>query len=160
MVTTSHAKEAAVKHSFVVLAALAAAAGIAVTGTAASGARTLDLTGAVAGYHVVVDAKPAGQSAGDIGYETGTIAMHGKTVGRFQGTCTQLPHSSSQCSFALGLPGGQILIEGNYGPGFNSGSVAREAVVGGTGAYAGARGQGRDRELSDTKLAFHLELAG
>jgi hypothetical protein len=65
---------------------------------------------------------------------------------------------SSQCSFTLGLPDGQILIQAAYGPGFNTGAVAREAIVGGTGAYAGARGQGRDRELSNSKLAFHLEL--
>jgi hypothetical protein len=49
---------------------------------------------------------------------------------------------SSQCSFTLGLPDGQILIQAAYGPGFNT----------------GARGQGRDRELSNSKLAFHLEL--
>ncbi len=30
--------------------------------------------------------------------------------------------------------------------------------MGGTGAYAGARGQGIDRELSDAKVAIHLEL--
>jgi hypothetical protein len=71
---------------------------------------------------------------------------------------TSRTHASSQCSFTLGLPDGQILIQAAYGPGFNTGAVAREAIVGGTGAYAGARGQGRDRELSNTNLAFHLEL--
>ena len=110
-------------------------------------------------FHVALDAKPAGQSAGDIGYELGTVSARGKHIGRFQGVCTQLPEQSSQCSFTLGLPNGQILIEAAYGPGFNIGNVAREAIIGGTGAYAGVRGQGQDRELSSTKLAFHLELS-
>ena len=122
-------------------------------------ATTLDFTGTVTGFHVALDAKPSGQSAGDIGYELGTLSARGKRIGRFQGVCTQLPHASSQCSFTLGLPDGQILIQAAYGPGFNIGTVAREAVIGGTGAYAGSRGQGRDRELSNTKLAFHLELS-
>jgi hypothetical protein len=150
-----------VKHRLIATSTLAAvaASAVAVTGTAAStGGTTLDLTGTVTGFHVALDAKPAGQSAGDIGYETGILSAHGKRVGRFQGVCTQLPHASSQCSFTLGLPEGQILIQAAYGAGFNTGAVAREAVIGGTGAYSGSRGQGRDRELSNTKLAFHLEL--
>lgn len=150
------------KHFVVVPAALAAAlaaALVAVTSTGATnGAKNLDLTGTVTGFRVVLDAKPTGQSAGDIGYETGNLFEHGKPAGRFQGVCTQLPRASSQCSFTLGLAGGQILIQASYGPGFNTGNVAREAVIGGTGAYVGARGQGRDRELSNTKLAFDLEL--
>jgi hypothetical protein len=134
------------------------ASAVAVASTAAGAGKTLDLTGTVTAFHVALDAKPTGRSAGDIGYETGTLLAHGKPIGRFQGVCTQLPHASSQCSFTLGLPDGQILIQAAYGPGFNTGAVAREAIVGGTGAYAGARGQGRDRELSNTNLAFHLEL--
>lgn len=138
-----------------------AAIGTAVLATsipASNGGKTLDLTGTVTGFHVALDASPAGQSPGDIGYEIGTLARRGKRIGRFQGVCTQLPHSSSQCSFTLGLPHGQIVIQAGYGPGFNAGAVALEAIVGGTGAYAGARGQGRDRELSETKVAFHLQL--
>jgi hypothetical protein len=148
------------KHRVMALVAVAlAAAAVAVSSSAAGGGgRTLDLTGTVTGFHVALDAKPAGQSPGDIGYETGIIFEHGKRVGRFQGVCTTLPQSSQQCSFTVGLPGGQLVVESGYGPGFNTGSVALEAIVGGTGEYAGARGQGRDRELSDTKLAFHLEL--
>lgn len=142
-------------------ALLVAASLLAVVGRAAGGsasATTLDLTGLVTGFHTALDAKPAGPSPGDIGYTSGIIYEHGKRVGRFQGVCTILPHSSQQCSFALGLPGGQVILESGYGPGFNTGSVALEAVTGGTGAYIGARGQGRDREVTDTKLAFHLQL--
>jgi hypothetical protein len=146
--------------TLIVLALTIAAFVVAVTSTAASGGdKTLDFTGTVTGFHVALDAKPAGQSAGDIGYELGTVSAHGKRVGRFQGVCTQLPQESSQCAFTLGLPDGQILIQAAYGPGFNTGAVAREAIIGGTGAYAGIQGQGLDRELSNTKLAFHLELA-
>jgi hypothetical protein len=145
--------------AIVVAAFVASASLVAVTNTAASSSgKTLDLTGTVTGFHVALDAKPTGHSAGDIGYETGKLFAHGKPVGRFQGVCTQLPQASSQCSFTLGLSAGQILVQAGYGPNFNTGAVAREAIIGGTGPYSGARGQGLDRELSNTKLAFHLEL--
>jgi hypothetical protein len=149
-----------VKNRLIVIAALAlAAAAIAVSSSAAGESpQTLDLTATVLGYHVVVDAKPVGHSAGDTGYVYGDVFEHGKRVGRFQGLCTQLPRSNQQCSYTVGLPGGQLVIESGYGPGYNTGPVALEAVVGGTGAYEGIRGQGRDREVTNTKLAFHLEL--
>lgn len=151
------------KHRLILLVALALTAAVVsavvVSTTAASGgARTLDLTGTVTGQRLALDTKPAGPSPGDIGYETGTVFDHGKRVGRFQGVCTALPHSSQQCSFTVGLPGGQLVVEAAYGPGFNVGSTALEAVVGGTGRYAGARGQGRDSELGSSRLAFHLDL--
>jgi hypothetical protein len=113
------------KKVFVFTLLAVAAAVVAVTSTAASGGgKTLDLRGMVTGFHVALDAKPAGQSAGDIGYETGTLFAHGKRIGRFQGVCTQMPHRSSQRSFTLGLPEGQILIQAGYGPGFNSRQLA------------------------------------
>jgi hypothetical protein len=148
------------KHRLVLLAALVAAGAVAVIAANAStnATKTLDLTGTVTGFHTALDAKPAGQSPGDIGYTTGIVVEHGTRVGRFHGVCMALPSSSQQCSFTLGLPGGQIILDAGYGPGFNTGSVALEAVVGGTGAYDGARGQGRDREVTNTKLAFHLEF--
>jgi hypothetical protein len=142
--------------ALVVAASLLAVAGTAAGGS--GGSTTLNLTGIVTGFHTALDAKPAGPSPGDIGYTNGTVYEHGKRIGRFQGVCTTLPQSSQQCSFTLGLPAGQLILESGYGPGFNTGSVALEAVTGGTGTYDGARGQGRDREITDTKLAFHLEL--
>ena len=148
------------KHRLIVIAALAVAAAAIAVSTSAAGEspQTLDLTATVIGYHVMVDAKPAGHSPGDMGYIYGNVFEHGKRVGRLQGLCTQLPRSNQQCSYTVGLPGGQLVIESGYGPGYNTGPVALEAVVGGTGAYDGARGQGRDREVTNTKLAFHLEL--
>ena len=148
------------KRSIILVALIAVAASIAaISGNASNGGgRTLDLTGVVTGSRVAYDAKPAGPSPGDTGYTTGLVFEHGKRVGRYQGVCTVLPHSSQQCSFTLGLPDGQLVVEAAYGPGFNTGSVALEAVVGGTGAYLGARGEGRDREIGNAKLAFQLHL--
>jgi hypothetical protein len=148
------------KPRLIFLAALLATASILAVAERAAGSSTttLELTGVVTGFHVALDAKPAGASPGDIGYTGGIIYEHGKRVGRFQGTCTTLPQSSQQCSFNLGLPGGQLIVESAYGPSFNTGSVALEAVTGGTGIYMGARGEGRDREVTNSKLAFHLEL--
>jgi hypothetical protein len=150
------------KHFLVVIAALTLAGSIAAISSSASSSapRTLDLTGTVTGSRSTLDASPPGPSPGDMGYTTGVLFENGKQIGRFQGVCTMLPRSSQQCSFTLGLPRGQLIVESGYGPGFNTGSVALEAVVGGTGAYAGVHGQGRDREVTNTKLAFRLELTG
>jgi hypothetical protein len=152
-----------VKHRLILIAILALAVPTLAYASTRSNhsprsSQTLDLTGLVTGYHVALDASPKGPSAGDIGYGNGTILEHGKRVGRYQGICTSLPQNSQQCTFTLGLPGGQLIVESGYGPGFNTGSVALEAIVGGTGTYLGARGEGRDKELSNTKLAFHLQL--
>jgi hypothetical protein len=143
----------------VAVAALACAtAWIAGAGATAKRVDTLDLTGTITSEHVALDVRPAGMSPGDIDYLVGKLFRHGKPFGRFQGVCTAFPQSGSQCSFTLGLPQGQVVMESAYGAGFNTGPVAREAIVGGTGAYAAARGQGVDRELSETRLAIHLEL--
>jgi hypothetical protein len=148
------------RHRLIIALALAAATvGIGRTDASGAAASTLDLTGTITSFHVALDAKPAGQSPGDIGYLVGNLFQDGKPYGRFQGVCTQFPNSGSQCSFSLGLPAGQILLESAYGADFNTGSVAREAIIGGTGAYAGAHGQGLDREVSNTRLALHLELS-
>src|SRR5262249_26058914 len=126
------------KHRRILAAALVAAALViagsilTLSSSASSGAgKTPDLSGTVTGFHTALDAKPAGPSPGDIGYTTGIVFEHGQRVGRFQGVCTALPRSSQQCTFTLGLPGGQIVVEAGYGPSFNTGSVALEAVVGG-----------------------------
>jgi hypothetical protein len=148
------------KHGLIliVVVALATSAVVASTNAVGATAKSIDFTGVITGFHVALDAKPAGQSPGDIGYETGNVLQHGKRVGRLQGVCTVLPRSSQQCSFTIGLPGGQIVVESGYGPSYNLGSTALEAVVGGTGIYAGAHGQARDREVGNTKLVVHVEL--
>ena len=131
------------------------------TRPASSSGTTLDLTGTVTGFHVALDAKLAGQSAGDIGYETGHVVRATASRRPLPGRLHPAPHAElAVLVHARPSQTGQIVDrKPPDGPASTPAAVAREAIVGGTGAYAGTRGQGLDRELSNTKLAFHLELS-
>ncbi len=143
------------------LAGLALVCGATAIPSLASSTRagqTLSLTGVVTSIRPVVDAKPTGQSPGDVAAITGKLFQKGKPSGRYHGVCIQITKTASQCSFTLGLPEGQILIQSSYGPGFNTGNTAREPIIGGSGAYKGARGQSIGTETDDTHITFHLQL--
>jgi hypothetical protein len=147
--------------NLLLLAAVAIACAAAIPSLASgriSDGRTIDLTGVMTDSRVVVDVKPAGYSAGDIGYVSGKLFEKGKPVGRYHGVCFNISAGSSQCSFTAGLPGGQLLLAASYGPGFNTGKTALEPITGGTGAYTGARGVVRDTEVGNTGLRMHIEL--
>jgi hypothetical protein len=135
-----------------------AATAVATMGAAAGQpATTLNLTSKMTSVRLAIDAKPAGPSPGDLGYVSGKLFKAGRPVGRYTGVCAQLPGGNQQCTFVLGLPDGQIVSTAGYGPGMNVGTVAHEAIVGGTGAYEGVRGQGDDRELGNKgRLDLHL----
>lgn len=152
------------KRLVLLLSILVACAAAATTIGAAAGppATTLDLTSVMTSFRLAVTAKPAGAkparpSAGDLGYVTGKLFKAGKPFGRYTGVCAQLNGGNQQCTFVLGLPDGQIISTAGYGPGMNVGNTAHEAIVGGTGAYEGAHGQGDDREIG-TKGELHLNL--
>jgi hypothetical protein len=78
--------------------------------------QTLDTVGVPTAQRVTLDVAPKGHSPGDQGFKVGEVYAHGKLVGRYQGTCTILPRSSSQCAFTVGLVGGQIVLQAGYGP--------------------------------------------
>jgi hypothetical protein len=145
-----------------VLVACSVAAVTTIGAAAGQPATPLDLTSTMTSFRLAVGAKPAGAkpagpSAGDLGYVTGKLFKGGKPFGRYTGVCAQLNGGNQQCTFVLGLPNGQIISTAGYGPGMNVGNTAREAIVGGTGAYEGARGQGDDRETG-RKGQLHLQL--
>ena len=146
-----------------IVAACAAAAAVITVGAAASrAATTLNLTSSMTSFRLAVGSKPAsGKPArpvpGELGYVTGKLLEAGKPYGRYTGVCAQLDGGNQQCTFVLGLPNGQIITTAGYGPGMNIGNTAHEAIVGGTGAYEGAHGQGDDHE-SGTKGQLHLHL--
>jgi hypothetical protein len=141
----------------VTAAAVAAAVVAAYSHAGAATTRSLDLTGIPAVQRVTLDVAPKGDSAGDMGIKSGTLYRNGKRAGRYEGMCVLLPRHGSLCSFTLSLAGGQILLQSGYGPGLNDGAVVREPIVGGSGSYVGARGQGIDREQG-RKDIFHLVL--
>jgi hypothetical protein len=140
-----------------------AAAATATIGAAPSqSGTTLDLTSVMTSFRLAVGIKPAGAkaarpAAGDLGYVTGKLFKGGKPYGRYTGVCAQLNGGNQQCTFVLGLPDGLIVSTAGYGPGMNMGNTAHEAIVGGTGAYEGAHGQGDDRETGN-RGQLHLHL--
>lgn len=140
----------------VVLVCAATAAAVVSHARGASAARTIDLTGTMTGFRLAVGHKPG--AAGDLGYVSGKLYRSRKPSGSITGVCAQIDRSSQQCNFVLALPEGQIILTSGYGPHLNAGPVAQEAIVGGTGAYTGARGQGDDREVGRNGIRLHLVL--
>jgi hypothetical protein len=89
-----------------------------------------------------IDTGPKGLSAGDqqIG-RSDVLDTKGHLVGRLDGVCTVTGvrhHLGGICHGVLTLADGQIAGEFAWG---HSGSAHRQAIVGGTGRYRGARGQ-------------------
>src|SRR5581483_779538 len=137
--TRADRKERPVNRLAVVPATAAVVAATVVGLGRAGGAtyQTLDLVGVPTAQRVMLDVAPKGDSPGDQGFKVGDVYEHGRRVGRYQGTCTVLPRSNSQCTFTVGLKGGQIVLVAGYGPGLNGDAVVHEPVVGGSGVYEG-----------------------
>jgi hypothetical protein len=65
-------------------------------------------------------------------------AKRGAAVGHVDGSVQFVSASYAPLSVVASLPGGQLVIVGN---GASGGRVQRLAITGGTGSYAGARGE-------------------
>ncbi len=88
----------------------------------------------------VVDTGAAGDSAGDILTFANEIfdAQDAKKVGSDNGWCVRVvPGKSWECFWTLSLADGQITVEGPF---LDAGDSVL-AVTGGTGKYAGVRGE-------------------
>jgi hypothetical protein len=107
-----------------------------------------------------VDTGKKGLSVGDqqIG-RSDILDLRGKLVGRMDGVCTVTgvgKQLGGVCHGVVTLRGGQIAGEFAWG---RSGSSRLQAIVGGTGRYAGARGQFVvDTSGSDAHEPFTIEL--
>jgi hypothetical protein len=131
-----HARATAIAASF---AAAALVSGVgASSGGASSGVASLRFYERP-GPTAIVDNAPKGKKAsrGDIiVYANPVFDRQGTQVGTDHGVCTVLNTSQTQCDATLALPKGQIVTHG-----LQSAKTSFEvAVIGGTGAYAGARG--------------------
>ena len=97
-----------------------------------------------------VDSPPHGSSQGDLFAYHGLVydKKGGKKIGRFGGACVQLDAaggapSDSSCSVDYILPGGQLHTEVFGANDFLfSGKPFPFSILGGTGKYRGARGEG------------------
>lgn len=157
MLTTT--REATMKVRLIV-AAIAAAAGIAVlaaTGDAqdqGEGARTLRL--AVAEQRCTpVDVGRRGDSIGDENFCVGTL--RGDAFGRVRWTCTYQGSErvGDHCTASVALGDGTLQAAG---PLSHTNPVSAWAVIGGTGALAGARGVVELRQRSATRVEATVTL--
>jgi len=143
-------------------AAAAASLVLAGSGSASSTGRTLELVGVQQQFLA-----PPAPHVGDRLLFTSTtynrIAQFGKPagarVGRATGVCTVTSDgepAAVQCVFTAHVPDGQIVAMGEGDPGRH---VSRWAIVGGIGAYAGARGTLVVTNVSPTKSLVEVHLS-
>jgi len=111
------------------------------------------------------DIAPKGHSAGDTFTFSGSVTRAGKAFGRYEDVDVAVDEKIQGVvrNAALLLPDGTLVIQGAGGNVAASGwkpSVGDAfAVVGGTGAYAGARGTVHPKDLSDSVLRLTIQLS-
>src|SRR5439155_22238424 len=148
--------------------ALAATAAVVVPFTlAGTGGRMLELVSVQQEFAAVppIDKSVPPQAGGrlmfrDLNYNR--VPQFGKPagalVGRSEGICTLIAPEppQAQCLITAHAPDGQIVVAGEGDPGAK---VTHYAILGGIGAYAGARGTVTATALSETKslIVVHLD---
>ena len=149
-----HARGTAIAASFAV-ATLASGLGASSIG-ASSGVASLRFYERSGATHVI-DNAPKGKQAGRgdlVLYANPIFDRQGTQVGTDHGVCIVLGTGQSQCDSTLALPKGQIVTHGLQGAksGFDL------AVIGGTGAYSGARGTMTMRPIKDGGSTLLISL--
>jgi hypothetical protein len=142
----------------VVTLAAVAVAGLAGIGTAAT-SDTLHLDAKLTATKRI-DAAPKGYSPGDRSLAAGTLVDSAtkKRTGRILLSCVDMPAGTGECELTFALPDGHLAVLASYGKGFSGQSSAHDPIVGGTGAYATARGYTDEVETGAGKMRFTLHL--
>jgi Allene oxide cyclase barrel like domain len=108
------------------------------------------------GQTTTVDKVPRGKMGDVFLYSNPIFDRQGTRVGTDHGVCTMLNARQSQCNATLTLPKGQIVTLGLHGP--EPEAKYEAAVIGGTGAYAAARGTLVTRALKDGGWTIMISL--
>ncbi len=158
----------------VIALAGAVGCGLAVTAVAltatASGAGTTDAgqTFQFRAFNVTleyIDVGDEGQRVGDHFVFSDEVVSQQRTVGTVDGECaiTRTPTRASwsvQCLTNATLRQGQLTFQGVLTMRPGSSETFTVAVVGGTGAYAGAAGEASVRFLPDNSTVYEVHLRG
>jgi hypothetical protein len=107
----------------------------------------------------LVDNAPAGDSPGDVLVFTEQLFdLHGKRIGSDAASCVRLFDATSLCTGVYKLPGGQVMVQ-LLQPGPTG--TYDQAVTGGTGRFAGARGTVTVAQSpSGDRFTFRLRALG
>jgi allene oxide cyclase len=135
-----------------------AIAGLVLLATAAQAADKLEFI-EHAKSDVTLDLGASGDSAGDVMTFANPLfdPMDKAQIGIDQGYCVRVAVGKSwECSITTILEGGQIMVTGP----FNDKGDSLLAVIGGTGKYAGAKGQMllHTRDAKGSAYDFRFEL--
>jgi len=104
-----------------------------------------------------VDSAPAGQSAGDMLIFTERLLnARGRRIGSDAATCVRLFDSTMLCTGVYSLPGGRVMVQ-LLQPGLTG--TYDQAITGGTGRFAGARGTVRVAQRPDgDRFTFRMRV--
>lgn len=84
---------------------------------------------------------------------------NGARVGSAEIICTVVSDTRAQCTVTAHVPNGEIVAMGAMVVTANGRGVNRFAIVGGAGAYSGARGEVDSRDVSDTSSLVTLHVS-
>lgn len=116
----------------------------------------LHLTEVAADMHYS-DVAPKGPSAGDTITGWNHIEEPGKRVGIDNGLCSAFSKAYLTCDVEVTIFGrGRLEFQGTYA--FNPTSLLKYAVIGGTGEFAGARGQALVKVKNQTTTLIDVYL--
>ena len=83
----------------------------------------------------------------------------GARVGSVEVVCTVVSEARAQCTVTAHVPNGEIVAMGAMSLSDKGLSSNRFAIVGGAGAYSGARGEVDSRDVSSTSSLVTLHIA-
>ena len=106
----------------------------------------------------LVDNAPAGDSAGDVLVFTERLFdLNGKRIGSDAASCVRLFDVTSLCTGTYTLPGGRVMVQ-LVQPGPTG--TYDQAITGGTGRFAGARGTVRVAQQSNgDRFTFRIRVS-
>ena len=108
----------------------------------------------------LVDNAPSGDSVGDMVIFTERLFdRHGKLIGSDAASCVRLFDATSLCTGTYKLPRGRLMVQ-LLQPGLTGTRTYEQAITGGTGRYAGARGTVRvaQRASGGDRFRFRIRL--
>jgi len=150
------------KHARVTATVATVAAAALVSGVGASSSGASSRVAALRFYErpgptSTVDNAPKGTKAGRgdlVLYNNPVFDRHGTQIRTDHGVCTMLNATQSMCEATIVLPKGQIVTHGLQG----RRTSYDVAVIGGTGAYAGAHGTMAARPIKDGGATIVISL--